>query len=80
MILLEEVLEVQLQQKVGSSPDAWAGGGRGTYQDQGAGVGEGGKPAFRLGNTLGPEFPSFLGLSFLVANLFSSGLWERKRR
>lgn len=56
-----KLLQVLLvRQGLSSYGEVWAGGDRGIYQDEGEGVGEGGKPALQSGNSLVLGFLSFL--------------------
>lgn len=77
-IPLEELLQTLLQHRVSPSQEVRAGGGSRVYQDQRAGLGGGGKPAFQLGKTLG-SLPSW-ALSALETNLFPSDLWATRQQ
>lgn len=71
-IPLEELLQALLRQRVSSSQEVRAAGGRGVYQDHRVGLGGGGKPALS-------SLPSW-ALSAVEANLFPSDLWAKRQQ
>lgn len=74
MIPPEELVQVLLLQSVSSYSEVPAGSGRGIYQDQGAGLGEGGKPLFTC-NNLRPGSPVLPGPCFLYKLISSLLFW-----
>lgn len=78
VIPLEGLLQTPLQHRVSPSQEVGAEGGSRVYQDQRAGLGGGGKPAFQLGKTL-DSLPSW-ALSALEANLFPSDRWATRQQ